>query len=61
MKIDLSGKVALVTGAGRGIGAAIAGILSEAGASVMLSDMNESEGQAAVAGLRAKGGKVEFR
>lgn len=35
--IDLSGKTALVTGASKGIGAAIAGILAGNGASVMLS------------------------
>ncbi|HEY5645305.1 MAG TPA: SDR family NAD(P)-dependent oxidoreductase, partial [Pseudomonadales bacterium] len=38
--IDLSGKTAHVTGAARGIGAAIARALAMAGASVMVSDSN---------------------
>jgi|GEM_PF-4243025 len=38
--IDLSGKSAHVTGAGSGIGAAIAQALAMAGAQVMISDIN---------------------
>lgn len=38
--IDLTGKVAHVTGGGKGIGAAISQALSMAGATVMVSDMN---------------------
>lgn len=41
-EFKLDGKIALVTGAGRGIGAACAQVLAEAGAKVMLTDI-ESE------------------
>jgi 3-oxoacyl-[acyl-carrier protein] reductase len=42
MQISLAGKSAVVTGAGRGIGRAIAQILAQTGASVLLTDIDES-------------------
>jgi 3-oxoacyl-[acyl-carrier protein] reductase len=42
MEISLAHKAAIVTGAGRGIGRAIAQILARAGASVLLADIDES-------------------
>ena len=40
MKVDLTGKVALVTGAARGIGKSIANTLAENGADVVFADID---------------------
>ncbi|WP_118182504.1 SDR family NAD(P)-dependent oxidoreductase [Paraburkholderia phosphatilytica] len=58
-KFRLDDKIAVVTGAARGIGFAIAEALAEAGARVVLTDMNPALLEEAVAKLAATGAKVE--
>lgn len=53
LAIDLSGRVALVTGAGRGIGFAIAAVLRECGARVIVNDRGAEEAARAAAALGA--------
>ena len=48
---DLGGKVALVTGGASGIGAGIAAVLAEAGATVVIADRDAAGGRRAAAGL----------
>ena len=51
---NLTGKVALVTGAGAGLGAAFAETLAEAGASVVCADINGAHAERTVADLTAQ-------
>jgi 2-dehydro-3-deoxy-D-gluconate 5-dehydrogenase len=55
---DLSGKVAIVTGAAQGIGLAIAQRLSQAGAAVVLAGHNEKALTANAAAFKASGAKA---
>lgn len=56
----LKDKVAIVTGAGQGIGEAAARLMAREGAHVVLSDLNETSGQAVAESIVQAGGKAEF-
>lgn len=56
----LSNKTSLITGAGSGIGAAIAEIFAKAGAKVWIADRDEQGGKKVAAQIAATGGWAEF-
>ncbi|MGL5786052.1 MAG: glucose 1-dehydrogenase [Bacteroidales bacterium] len=55
---DLSGKVAVVTGGGDGIGKGSCEILAQAGASVVVSDLSEEKARAVADEINSSGGKA---
>ena len=57
----LKGKVAIVTGAARGLGKAIATALAAEGVSVMVNDIDAECGKAAVEGILDRGGIASFQ
>jgi NAD(P)-dependent dehydrogenase (short-subunit alcohol dehydrogenase family) len=56
--VDLTGKVAVVTGGGRGLGTAYAAALARAGASVVVNDVDGAAAEEAAKGIRASGGEA---
>lgn len=57
----LDDKVALITGAGRGIGAACAEVLAKAGAKVVVTDVLEHDGHSIATGIVSSGGHAIFQ
>ncbi|WP_181772499.1 SDR family oxidoreductase [Amycolatopsis pittospori] len=56
--MDLSGKVAVVTGSGRGLGRAYAAALAAAGAAVVVNDVDEAAAGETVGAIAAAGGRA---
>jgi 2-hydroxycyclohexanecarboxyl-CoA dehydrogenase len=59
VEVDLSGRVAVVTGGGGGIGAGVAGALARAGAHVVIAERDRSRAVDTTASISGIGGSVE--
>ncbi|MGX9180107.1 SDR family NAD(P)-dependent oxidoreductase [Mesorhizobium sp. BHbdii] len=58
MKADFHGKVAIVTGAGSGIGAAVSRQLAQEGAEVVVADLDAEAARCMAAEINAQGGRA---
>jgi 3-oxoacyl-[acyl-carrier protein] reductase len=59
MSLGMEGKVAIITGAGRGIGRAAGLRLAGEGVAVLVNDLEESAAQETAAAVRSAGGRAE--
>ena len=60
MKVDFSDQVAIVTGAGGGIGRAVCLALADVGARVLAVDLSQDQGQATAEQVRERGVECHF-
>ena len=60
MDLGVKGKTALVTGGGRGIGAAIAEALAKEGVNIIITDINESNATKTLENIKKHGVKGMF-
>lgn len=58
-QFDFAGKIAVVTGAGRGIGLATARLLAQCGCTIALNDVSEDSAASAAKIITAEGGEAE--
>lgn len=59
--MKLNDQVVIVTGAGSGIGKAVAKLFAENGANVLVADINVENGEQVAKDIRDAGGKAQFR
>ena len=60
LSTDLSGKTAIVTGAGQGMGRAVSNLLASRGANILINDINQVSTEETVRDLRVAGANVDF-
>lgn len=58
LRVDLTGHAAIVTGAGIGVGRAVALALSDSGAAVFVNDLNPDRANKVADEIRARGGRA---